>query len=252
MCHQNKGAVNTMRQKLTFGLVAIVAALALAAIGASGASAFTKIEFKKTGTKNGFTGTLKTSPVLVPTLEAGGNVVTCKTETSKGVDGGNATMTVSKVVVTFKGCKGKNGEEVKSKSSPVAAAEEIKTLELSGILGESETAESATKVSLLLEGPSGSFVTLEGPGLPISPAPITGQLAGEVTPINTSALTGSLVFSVAGGKQAIKKVCLLTLPCGATGGSEMKPELKAFGFATATQMTAETITYEEATEVAAS
>jgi hypothetical protein len=249
MNRHDKGAGDNMKKQHIVGLVAIVAVLALTAIGASGASAFTKIEFNKAGTKNGFTGTLRTSPALMPELEAGGTVLVCKTETSKGVDGGNGTMTVSKVVVRFTGCEVGglgSGKEVKSKG---ASKGEIVTDELSGTLGESATTESATGVSLDLEGPSGEFTTLEGAGLPISPAPITGSLAGEVTPINTSALSGTRVFSVTSGKQNIKKVCLLALPCGAIGGSEMKPELHFVGFATATLMTAETVTYEEATEV---
>jgi hypothetical protein len=242
-----------MRQKLSLGLVAVVAALALTGIAASAASAafgtFTNLEFIKAGTNNKFTGTLSGA---APKLTAAGSTVTCKTETSSGENGGNKTMNVLNVVVTFKGCLGGNGEEVHSKG---AAAETIITNKLTGILGETETTtEATTKVALELEGPSGEFVTLEGPGLPISPAKITGQLAGEVTPINVSQTTGKNVFSVVSGNQAIKSVCLLTFKASATCGSPAKldkPKLTAFGVATATQATIEAVTFGEATEVKA-
>ncbi len=228
----------------------LVAVFALSAIGVSAASAIiSRAEFAgKTGSpqKNGFTG--KGRAGLIPTLTAGTNTVTCTSETSKGQDGGNGSMGVTQVVVTFEGCEGKNGTKTCKVNSTSQPAGKIVTNELSGTLGQVATKEATSEVALDLAGPSKEFVTLEGTCLTLSPTKVTGELAGEVTPINKKALTGELIFELNGTKQKIKKVCLLPFAQTCASNNLMEPKLTAF-IVEATQMTGETITFEEETEV---
>jgi hypothetical protein len=221
--------------------LAMLAVLAVGAVSVSSASAFTSIEWIKAGTKNGTKGALKTGVTPTLTVPSLSSKVKCAGESSTGTLGGNKTMTAKITAVKFTGCKGENSKkETCAVKSPGAGAEEVVTKELSGELGES--AQATSKVALNLTPTTGSeFVTLEGSCLPVSPSKVTGSIAGEATPLNTSQTTGETVFALNGAKQKITEVTLL-------GGTIDKPKLTAF-IVEATQLTTEVITFEEATEL---
>ncbi len=232
----------------------LVALLALGAIGVSVASAMieSKAEFIKGGikTKNGFTG--KSRAGLEPTLTTTLNTIKCKSDTSTGKISGDKTMSVENLVITFKECKAITGGGCAIKSTGAGNVEEIVMNPLKGTLGRVMSKEATSEVGLVLEGPGSVFVTLEGTCLIVSPTKITGKIAGEITPINKSQLTGNLIFEATGNKQRIKKVCLLpfgTLPCT---GTLNEPVLEVSAAEVGSEMTAEELTFEENTEVKAS
>jgi hypothetical protein len=260
--------------------VALLAVFAVGALAASSASAYKNIEFKKASggfTKNHFKGNLTTGakPILrVPSLST---KIECKTEKSEGEITAAMTAVVKGPVVTkkeetgvtFTECVGENSKketcsvktpnrENAKKVTETFAAGEIATVPLSGELGQTKSTEATTETALNLKPTSGTtFVSVEGSCLPISPTNITGSVAGEATPVNTSQLTGKLVFGLNGTKQKIQTVCLLPLGTGALGATgecpetsvKDKPKLIAF-LVEATQETSETLEFEENTEVA--
>jgi hypothetical protein len=233
-----------------------VAVFAMGAITAAGASAappefskwchevtketgkFEDSKCEKEKAKGNFERIKFTSVSGAGKMEAAGTVIECKKDTDVGELTG--PKTVGKVVVTFTECEGTNGTKkckVKSKGSGTEGT--IVTKELKGELGEVAAAESATGVGLSLKPTSGStYVELEGTCLPISPAPVTGGIIGEVTPIKTLSTTGKVVYTIASKKQKIQKFV--------GGAAEV---LKVFGIAEAPLETTDTITFGEAIEV---
>jgi hypothetical protein len=67
---------------------------------------------------------------------------------------------------------------------------------MDGELGSVKPAEAASGVGLLILPTAGTaFVTLEGECLPLSPSPVDGSIAAEVTPVNGTILNdGKLIF----------------------------------------------------------
>ncbi len=233
--------------------VATVAAFALSVIGVSTAFAMieSKAEFIKGGskTKNNFTG--KSRPGLAPTLTTSLNTVKCKSDTVTGKISGDKTMSVEGFVVTFKECQATTNGGCAVKSTGAGNVEEIVTAALKGTLGRVMSKEATSEVGLVLEGPGSVFVTIEGTCLTFAPAKITGKIAGEVTPINKSQLTGEVVFEATGNKQKIKKICLLpfgALPCV---GTLNEPVAEYFAFEVVSDMNVEELKFEENTEVKA-
>lgn len=175
--------------------LALVAVFAISAVAS--ASALAAPEFKGEGGAE-VKGTTFTSTSGAGKME-GTETIKCTASTSAGEI--TSATTVGKVVVTFTGCEDKGK---KCKSSSGAASGEIKTVSLKGELGEVATAEAASGVGELLTPESGSkYVSIES--CTLFPVEVTGSVIGEVTPINTLATTGKLVYTEASKKQTIKK-----------------------------------------------
>ncbi len=213
----------------------LVAVFAMSLVVASVAMA--EPEFKPaTGTLSGTSGT------SILSADNGLDVVTCATNVTSGTK--TSSTTVGGVIVHFLNCKAsgetKSGCTVKS----VGAAGEalIVTNTLNGILGLiSPKPASGSGVGLLLLPASGSiFVTLAANGCTEETA-ITGTVAGEALPINSSQLTGKLTFSGTGSKSNIKGF-------NPSVGAAKTAKLVAFSFE-ASQTTSEALTFSAATEV---
>jgi hypothetical protein len=213
------------------GLIFLVA-LAINLVAVTAASA-AEPEFKP-GTLNRFTGESGTGALET----SGTKAVNCQTDTSVGEVTG--PKTVGSVVVTFHNCSSTENEgcTVKSTGSTLGL---IVTKVLKGELGTTKEAKSG--VGLLLQPETGTeFVSLEGTCLTVSPAPVVGSLAGEVTPVsNGETLDGKLVFIGSAGKQSIEKIAILNVV--------KKPELKALGLLKASETTNELVLYEKDVEV---
>jgi hypothetical protein len=248
-------------QRIRIVGLALIAVFAVGAISVSAASAMIeKAEFKKAGTKNGFTG--KSKLPVEPTLYANSVLqVRCRMDTSKGLINPTNAMVVDKVSVVFTECNSplNGGCAVKSSGSPHNNL--IATVSLDGELKRVLPTEATTEVGLELLPESGaSFVKLEGSCLTGGGSNVTGKVTGEVTPINKSQLTGEQVFKTnAFNEQVIEKTCLLALtgteagkfgasPCGPKGERLDEPVLNAFALE-ASEMTTEELTFEENTEV---
>lgn len=205
--------------------------------------------------KKGFT-----SKEGISTLTVAGKKVECKADTDKGEL--TSKESVTKVVVTFTGCEIEviiNKLPVKcaiSSKGIANAKKEIVTVSLKGELGEVAPAEATTEVGLLLEPESGTeFVTLNATGEPCNTieTKVTGQVAGEVTPL-ALAVKHNVVFALnTEGKQKIKKFersfakhCTGGVNCVEDG--EVKPKLTAFGLE-ATFVSTDENTFEESVEV---
>jgi hypothetical protein len=216
-----------MKPYRLFGLV-ILAVLAMCAVAASAASAAAP-EFKGTGKFTSSSGTGK--------LE---NTSGTKIECASGASNGEITgvTTVGKVVVTFKSCTAEGGK-CTAKSPGAGADNEIVTHTLKGTLGT--TKEATNGVGVLFVPETGkAFVTIESSCTLISPAEVTGSLAGEATPTLKSSTTGKLVFTGSKGVAHIKTI--------AVGGKSEKAKLEAFGFESS-QETTENVTYVNSVEV---
>src|SRR5580692_6245093 len=185
-----------MKLSRLFGLI-FIAVLAMGLMAAS--AAFASAPEFSPGTPQTFksdsgTGKLETSS---------GTKVECLTD----LDSGEVTgpKTVGNVVVIFHNCHSPEGSgcSVKSELGPNPSL--IITRTLDGELGSVKKTEAASGVGLLLLPTTGTtFVTIEGSCLPLSPSPVFGTLAGEVTPVNgTLALDGKIIFQGNGeaGKQ---------------------------------------------------
>jgi len=138
--------------------------------------------------------------------------IVCKSSTASGKVKG--TTEVEGVVLKFKGCKGKEAEELHecevNSTSPLGAKEEIITKTLKGSLGVVAKAEAVSERGLLLTPASGTvFVTIKGSPecLPQETTEIKGSLIGEIKPVKTLKLKGELVFKTAEEEkvQMIKK-----------------------------------------------
>ena len=152
--------------------------------------------------------------------------------------------TIGSVIVVFHGCKSKEGSGCSVNStglpttSPVESGGLIVWHFLKGELGSVKTSEAASGVGLLLEPETGTtFVTLEGSCLLLTPAPITGSFAGEVTPINTTSKHGIVRIIGSKGKQKIAEINVL--------GTVKKPKLESLGLLESSETTTELALYIE-------
>jgi hypothetical protein len=211
----NKGANSAMKSFRALCCLAFAAVLAMGVVAVSAAQAEPEFKpsTKQTVTGVSGSGTLETSS---------GDKITCTTNKSTGEVSG--TSTVSKVVVTYTGCKGKEGsgsECAVNSKTPKGGTEEIIIDTTKGTLGLVAKTEATSGVGILFKPESGSeFVDIEGSCL-IS-APVDGDLAGEVTPAanGKSSKTGKIVFVGSAGKQTITKITV--------NGKSESPELDAF------------------------
>jgi hypothetical protein len=209
----------------------LTAVLAVGLMSASVASAAAP-EFNP-GTLNRFTATGGTAAI--------GNSLTsevlCKSHTSTGEITG--VKTVGSVLVIFHGCSSPEGGGCAVTSTGETPGL-IKTEALAGELGL--TKQSTSGVGLLLKPASGTkYTELEGPCLAISPAPVTGTIAGEVKTIKTKALAGTFTYVGSKGVQNITSIEIL--------GKTEKPELLAFGAVKASFTTNGAVKYEKDIEV---
>jgi hypothetical protein len=178
---------------------------------------------------------------------AGANTVTCAKDTlTSGASKTTATL-IGGITVHFLECTGKNstsGESCPAKSEGAPLSNLILTKTLHGVLGlilpKPDTGSGVALVLLPVSG--ASFLTLEVECVSPKISTVEGKLAGAVDPVGTKTLKGKLLFAVSSGVQAIKEVDLST-------GGLVKPSLKWFGVATATEETTEELTFSEATEV---
>jgi hypothetical protein len=210
----------------------LVAVMALS-LGVASA-AFAEPEFKPTG------GTLTGSSAGNNTLSAGGNTIVCTANTSKGSIS-SATL-AGGVVVTFTGCKstGTGGSNCTAKS--VGAAEgTIATNNLHGVLGLILAKGTGSGVALLLlPTENKKFVTIVSNKCTVETT-VTGNVAGEISPVGKSQTTGKLVLQAGTSGESIKTVDLST-------GGTVSTNLEAFG-AAASQATEENLTFSAALEV---
>jgi len=223
---------------MRLSVLAVLAVLAVGLVVVSVASA--EPEFSPVGAT--LTGTSGTG-----VFTAGKETITCAKDTStSGASKTTATL-IGGITVHFLECTGKNGtsgESCPAKSEGAPLSTLILTKTLHGVLGLIlPKPETGSGVALVLLPVSGQvFATLEAECLSPKVTTVEGKLAGAVDPVGTKTLKFKLLFSAPSGVQAIKEVDLST-------GGLVKPSLKSFGVASATEETTEELTFSEATEV---
>jgi hypothetical protein len=196
---------------------AITMSVVVGSLVGTGTASASAPEFSP-GTPNAFTGDGSTSQLETTS----GTRIHCLNSVSHGEITG--AKTVGNLVVVFHNCSSSAdaGCSVKSEGAPNFTLLITKTMD--GELGSVKPAEAASGVGILVLPTVGTvFATIEGTCLPLSPAPVTGSVAGEVTPVNGPAGTdGKLIFQgSAAGVQLIKSINVL--------GHVIKPMLKALG-----------------------
>jgi hypothetical protein len=150
----------------------ITASLATASLTATGTAFASAPEFSP-GTPQTFTGDGSTSKLET----SSGTKVECLSSLSHWEITG--PKTVGNLTVTFHNCHSpqSGGCSLKSEGGPNPI---INTMD--GELGSVKPTEAASGVGLLILPTAGtSFVTLEGSCLPLSPSPVSGEIAAEVT-----------------------------------------------------------------------
>jgi hypothetical protein len=212
----------------------LLATLATTLTTTTGASASAP-EFRP-ATVQSFKGESGTSALATASTAA----ITCISDNTVGEVTG--PKTIGSVIITFHGCESKEGPGCTLQTSS-ATPGLIVTNALKGELGSVKTVEAASGAGLLLEPASGTaFFTLEGTCLLVSPSPLTGTIAGEVTPVKNGATKDNkLVFLGSNGKQKIKEINIL--------GTIKKPVLKSLGLLESSETTNELVLYENAVEV---
>ncbi len=212
----------------------LIATLAMSLLTASVALA--EPEFKPaTGT---FAGTSGTS---ILSYDDGVYSLTCANSVTTGAK--TSSTTVGGVIVHFLSCKADGETRGGCTAKSVGAAEGlIVTNTLSGILGLilPKPASGSGVGLLLLPASSSIFVTLAGNAC-TEEAAVTGTVAGEALPINSSQLTGKLTFSGIGSKAKIKAF-------DPSVGATKTAKLVDFG-AEASETLSESLTFSSATEV---
>lgn len=231
-----------MKLARLFGM-AFVAIFAIGAVFASIASAADP-EFVHLPTKLSFKALSDGNSILRSSTAT----VICEHESSTGVI---KTMdTVGNVVVKYTGCKVVNAaKEVctfKSKN-PLGGAGEIITNTLKGELGLVATSEAPSGVGLLFKSESGVVFTTFEKAEPCTTAveAAEGDVAGEVTPINTLTTKIDIKFlptsTAALHSEQIKKIRVLA-------GTE-EPALESFGSLISSQEALALVTFEEPVQV---
>jgi hypothetical protein len=220
--------------------LSLLAVFAVSAVVASAAFADAGQEFTAVPAKAKFT---STSGKAI--LRAGTITVTCQKD--KDVGTVESKTTVGKVVVTFEECVAED-PTVPCK----ATIGTIVTESLTGDLGEDTLVNGVVSdsVGLLLtpEVVAKGFATIpeskEGTKKCNPLTKVTGNIAGEVSPVNTltTAVTVTFALNTAKSKNAVEQLE------SSNDAVKIKPGLKAFG-ATATEETADTNVFEEAVEI---
>jgi hypothetical protein len=219
-----------VKRYLSTAGIALLAVLALGVVGVASASAALP-EYKTATFPVSFTGT--NSSTLKLTLKSAFNTVECSTSKSKG-SVANATEATG-VTVTYTGCK----EATKNCTTSGKAAGEVETKSLKGVLGYLN--KTAKEAGLSLKPESGSVFaefTCEGGAL----NKVEGCTIGQVTPVNTLSLKGSLTFEENANKNGQKWTKF-------EGGAECT--LKAFGAVASWVTGKEELTFAKEVEVKA-
>jgi hypothetical protein len=168
----------------------LVAICAIAGVASASASAALP-EFSKAGPT--LTGTSGAS-----TLETkGGTKVTCTGGKNTGTIA--TVKTITKIVVTFVGCKS-SGFACKT---PKEASGELVTTELTGTLGYTNAAKKEVGVKLAPTA-GGKFIEFECVG-GIVKVQVTGSVIGALTPVLTPTTKFTLTFKQTKGVQALTK-----------------------------------------------
>lgn len=223
-----------MRFKARGVFLALVAVFAMSAVAASAASA-AEPEFKP-GTKQAFTGAggaLK----LEHTLSE--EKVTCSKTASTGEITGASTVALK---MTFTGCKGEAGSKTCTVHSKGAKEGEIVTEALKGELGEVATKEATSGVGLFISSEAEKETFWKWEGTCFATGNVAkGNIAAEVTPVETSTKTIKLVFAGSKGKQPIEKIIVK--------GRERKPEFTMLELVSASWHMTEELTFASLVEV---
>jgi hypothetical protein len=177
-------------------LLAVFAVSALAAASVSAAEPEWRQKGAKlpVGKKVTFTGTSGEGELR--TTSGSFTEVKCTAGTSSGEIEGEKSA--SKVTVTFTGCKDNFGRKCTSAGK---ASGEIVSNAVSGELGYLNKAEK--KVGLVLSGTGGTkvFAAFECGSPPFgSASTVTGEVIGEVKPINEEKTTGELIYRESAGE----------------------------------------------------
>jgi hypothetical protein len=176
--------------RIKFYTLALVAASAIGAVAATSASA-AKPEWLQN--KAALTGKVKfeASSNTGKLETANGTQLNCSGDSAKGeIEGSKAASNVS---VTFTGCEEATGFKAKCQS----AGEPAGTIKSELVSGELVYVDAAkTKVGLLLKGTGGSkvfavFTCAFGVTVTVS-----GEVIGEVTPLNVEQTTGTLSYKL--------------------------------------------------------
>ncbi len=141
-------------------------------------------------------------------LEAGSNVITCKSSESSGYI--EIPNHVNSVTTSFFGCKGEETStkttcEVKS-VTPVGATEEIVFNTLHGVLGTVAEAESTTGIGISLSPEAaGPDTEVEGSCLSEKTSVLEGGMISEIAPINKAVENFELTSAISSKKDRISK-----------------------------------------------
>jgi hypothetical protein len=174
-------------------------------------------------------------------LEAAENTIICTTDKSSGEI--TTPHLVGGVTVDFTGCKSSKvaGTECTVKSTNTSTEGLILTFTLHGVLGLILPKGTGTGVGLLLLPVANKkFVTIAKNAC-TEETTVSGNIAGEITPVGVHTTKGTLVFQGKAGVPSIKDF-------DPSLGGLVKPELEAFGHE-ASEETTETITWSTAVEV---
>ena len=218
--------------------VAFAAILAVTAMAASTAMAAGAPEFLMLPEHKGFTSVAEGASIL-KTLTTS---ISCEHSFSNGEVTGMDT--IGKVVVKYTGCVLTTSVGCTEKFSSITGKTgEIVTNAIKGLLGTVKTSEAASGVGILFEPESGKrFFTFRGTTVPcnVPESTISGNLAGEVTPVHKLQGTIKIVLLGAGHEQMIREIVVL--------GKTVTPELEWFG-SEASLTTTDLTTYTGAVEV---
>lgn len=207
-----------MRSSRCFGVL-LVTALAVCGGGAPAASA-SQPEFQPPGNQ------LVDFTSGVSRIERGGRAAVCQLDTGSAVVD---TSGMADIRFNYTRCRLVVGGKECPVHSVGAATEEIATNTLKGELGTVAASEATSGVGILLSPESGTTIATLAATECEAESKVTGNLAGEVSPIHKKELTGTLAFKVSSEKQIIKKITVL--------GKAEEPSLKWGGEAAALEST---------------
>src|ERR1700722_12303552 len=196
-------------------LAGLTLATALTLGLADTSAAFAESEFKPTG--GAFNGSSNTANIF----KAGTNSITCTGNTTTGTVA--SAFLVDRILVDFTGCKstGSGGSNCTVKS--IGGREGlILTNTLHGVLGLVLPKGSGSGVGLLLLPVANKkWFNLQG-NTCTGESTASGNIAGEVNPIGTLSLVGTLRFTPGETGESTKKFDL------SSNGTNVEPELELF------------------------
>lgn len=200
------------------GVTGLMLGAAFAASMMMPAAALAEPEFKPTG--GSFTSAAESGGTSE--LKAASDSVTCATATANGAI--NSATLAGSVTVEFSGCTSSGSVEhgCSVKSTNTSTAGTILTNTLHAVLGLILPKGTGTGVGVLvLPVANKKFVTLASNSCTVE-STVSGDVAGEISPIGVSQTTSKVVFAAGEKGESIKTFDL------STGGS-VTPELEAFG-----------------------